>query len=346
MVDKNIKYTKQITNELWSDESASKFYYRFKSGNLDIDGNLDYSDKLKWDKNMKISVAKATLGKEKAKRKQMIVRGELKLSIFVKKNFACDEISDFIVLRYYEKHIKPYLGEMQIDKIQSKDIEHMIKSQIDKEFNLSTFKIVTEFLIKIFELAVDKKIISYNPTREIEFHYIEEKEYIKVLQDKLSEIYNVVTIVFSKDPLITSFFLFLFNGKSAKQLNNLKWELIDFETNSYRFKKEKMKRNYLHPAIKDELLKVRKEYGPVYQSDIELDGEIQSSISEKSYKINQYIPDFSIKSLENLVEELRERKSFEEEVREYREQKMKQKALPQKKIIKPKMSIGKVKKKT
>lgn len=337
MESRKIVYNKRITKELWCDGSVNHFYYKFNNGLKDIDGKLDYSDK-KWDNAMKISVAKGIVTREKNKYQKISVRKELTLDRFIQNEFKDETIAGLVELRYYKNYLQNYLGFKNLKLITPTDIENTFKEQQKFGFKLSTYKITSSFIIKVFEKAIEKKILLKNPCHFIDFEFIKESEYIKFIQDKISEIYNVVNIIFEKDPLVLSFYLFLLKGKKKEQIIELRWELIDFENNTFRLNRFKSKTHYLYPAIKDELLKVYKRAGLVYENDIDINNPTLT-IEEESYKINNYIPDFSIESLEILVDELQERQPFLRQ--NYTNQMDEFKQLPQISIIKPKLKIGK-----
>ena len=345
-MDNKSYFTKQLTEELWCDENTSVFYYKFKDEDEYIEGTLDFSQK-KWTSDMKISVAKATLQKEKNKNKQLIQKEQLTFDNFITKYVEFHDVADFIEKRYYEKYIKNYLGMIPIEVITEEDIKHIFSKQ-QNHFKLSVYKITSDFIIRVFDYAVQKNLIPLSPCKKLNFKYAQEKQYVKLIQEKITEIYDVVNILFHNKPLVISFFLFLIHAKKKKKILNLKWELIDFDNSNYRIETNISKLYYLHPAIKEELLKVRKSYGYVYQNDIDSNKDIKiPTISEESYKINNYIPEFSIKLLESLVEEFKEREVFGEEINLDTElRNSKQKQIPEKKIIKPKLNIGKFSKKT
>jgi len=345
MSKKNI-YVKKITDELWCDETISWFYYKFKEYGKTKDGELNFSEK-NWNKDMKISVAKATLRKEKNKNKQISKREKLTFDGFMNKYVDFQDISDFIEQRYYKKYIQSSLGELPLEWITVDDIKAIFNKQ-QNNFKLSVYEITSHFLVKVFDFAVKKGFLVENPCRYINFRYAKEKQYIKLIHEKITEIYDVVSILFYNNPLVMSFFLFLINGKKRKKILDLKWELIDFEYSSYRLESNRHKINFLHPAIKEELLKVKKQEGNVYQNDIDVNPNVKiPSIAEESYKINNYIPEFSIDFLESLVEEFQERQTFESSINYDAEfEKPKPKQIAQKKIIKTKLNIGKFSKKT
>jgi len=345
MSKKNI-YTKKITDELWSDETNSLFYYKFvEYGELN-DGKLDFSEK-KWNDAMKISVAKATLKKEKKKNKQIIKKEKLTFDDFINKHVDFQDISYLIEQRYYKKYIQSTLGELPLEWITVEDIKAIFNQQ-QNNFKLSVYEITSQFLIKVFDFAVKKGFVKENLCKQIDFRYARETQYLKLIHEKIAEIYDVISILFHNNPLMLSFFLFLVNGRKKEKMLNLKWEFIDFEYDSYRLESNTHKINFLHPAIKEELLKVRKQKGYVYQNDIDINQDIKiPTIIEESYKINNYIPEFSIEFLESLVEEFQERQTFNAEKNFDTEfEKPKQKQIVQKKIIKPKLNIGKFSKKT
>ena len=343
-----------IADDIWVDDTGSRYYYSFKmNDDSKIDGILDYSDK-NWNSAMKLAVAKAAVAKLKNEHKQLVVKDQVfTFDKLVQKAYKLNQKANFVEFSYYEKYIKEFIGDMDILEINSFDIKKIFDSQYSHNLKLSTLRITYDFLDTIFKIALTSKVINDNPCISINIQVILEKIYIKTIKDKLNELYNVASIIFKDQPLYLAFVLFILHGKRKKDLLLLKWELIDLEHNSFYIKPTKKRRYYLHPTIKEELVKIRKNYGFLYKNDIELNYQIDLDIKDHLNKINQYIPDFNLSNIEYLVEQLQERQVFGEDVSSYNtstqesnKPKPEQKRIVRSKTIKPKLNIGKFSKKT
>ena len=346
----NIEFS-NIANDLWIDDLGDKFYYSFILGDNKIDGILDYTDK-NWNSAMKLAVAKVAVTKLKNEQKQLVINNSIfTFDKLVSQSYKLNHKSNFVEIDYYEKYIKTFIGDKDLKEINSFDIKKIFDYQYQNGFTLSTLKITFDFLNSILNLALRSDLISENPCNSINIQMIQENTYIKTIKDKLNETYNVSCIIFKDEPLYLAFILFLLHGKRKKDLLLLRWELIDFDNNNFTVKPTKKKYHYLHPTIKEELLRVKKSYGFIYQDDIEINEKVTIDIKEQFNKINKYIPDFSINNMEYLVEQLQERQVFGEEYSVYKPSKSevpktKQKLIAKSKIIKPKLNIGKFSKKT
>jgi integrase len=261
---------------------------------------------------MTIAVAKAAVAKlKKNNAQQLTVKKQLSITLdsFVMRLFNTTVIADAIELKYYNRFIKPFIGSMNIVEIRSVHIEKIFQF-LSQQAPLSSFKIVYDLLFELFTHAISKRRIRVNPLLSINLSYNYENEYTRFLKEKIAEIYDVIQIVFKDEPLTKSFFLFLFNGKKRDDILNLRWELINFNANTYRIRSNRPNSHFLQPAIKKELFKIRKQHGLIYHNDIDIENPILS-IEEQSFKINRYIPDFNIDSFEYIIEELHERQAFD-----------------------------------
>jgi len=346
------QFIQKVEDDLWVNDTKDKFYYKFKVNDKVYEGEFDYSKK-PWNNSIKLSVARAALSKLKVQHKQVTILNHFTLDRYVKEIFKLTSIASLVQMRYYENGVKQKLGDKDISIITPENIKELFDNMREqRDFKLSTFRITFDFLNLIFDAAYKKNIIKLNPCEALNIEFIRENEYIKSVKDKIHEIYNVISVVFKDDPLSQSFFLFLLNGKKMKKILTLRWEYIDFENNSYRLNPKKYKSHYLHPAIKEELLKVRKKSGLIYENDFDIETPILS-VEEQSFKVNEYIPDFNIEILEFLVEELHERQTYGESYSTYDsskrqkpQQKPTQKLITKPTKVRPNLNIGKFSKKT
>ncbi|MEA3384550.1 MAG: phage integrase SAM-like domain-containing protein [Campylobacterota bacterium] len=346
----NIEYS-NISENLWIDDSGDNFYYSFTVGEDKVEGKLDYSLK-KWNSAMKVAVAKTAVSKLKSEHKQIVVKKEIiTFDLLVTKSYRLDHKASFVQIEYYEKYIKEFIGSKNILKINSFDLKKVFDYQYSNGFKLSTLLITFDFLKVVFNTAMNQKIITDNPCRYINIQTILDNTYTKTIKDKLNEIYNTATIIFKDEPLYLAFILFLLHGKRKKDIYLLMWELIDFKNDSFLVKPGKKKYHYLHPTIKEELLKVKRESGFLYKSEIEVNSNNVEDIKNHFKKINKYIPDFSINHMEYLVEQLQERQVFGDDYSSYKassqpKPKREQRLIGKSRTIKPKLNIGKFSKKT
>lgn len=333
----NTNFSKKITEELFVNDDFTKFYYTFKNENRTVDGYLDYSDK-KWNQEMKIAVAKAALSKIKTQSKQLVLNGDaIVFDLIVRKLYSSTDAAQEIELKYYDNYVKRFIGNKNIILVTPEDIEDILEYVKRTSEKFSSFVIVSNFISKVFVYALNKGYIVRNPMKYVNIDSERIDSLSKYLKDKISEVYNVVNIEFKDEPIVLAFYLLIFNGKAIKHILKLKWEMINFNENYYKVKRTKLKSHYLHPAVKEELLKAREQEGFIFKES----DETFDKFKEISFRINKYIPDFSLSKLEYFVGELKERESFNSNSFKNESTKL----LPSSKKIKPKLNIGKFSKK-
>lgn len=340
-------FINQISDDIWANKTFDKFYYKFEQSQTIQEGLLDYSNK-KFNKSLAIAVAKAAVFKLRNKSSQLATKELFSFNSFVAKSYDDKVLENLIKLKYYQSHAKPIIGNLSVHEIKLFHFREIFSKLVQKDKRYSSFKILYDFLYETFNMLLIQKQIKFNPLAAGDLGYDLDKQYLTFLKDKISEAYNVVNLVFKENPLVLSFFLFILNGKKKEEILKLQWELIDFEFDAYRIDRRKPKRHFLHPAVKEQLLKVRKTNGLVYQNEIDMD-QPMVTIDEQSFKINQYIPDFSLEVFEDMLEDYHERQSFVQQSQNFSQpqnniQISNKAAKP--KIIKAKRNFGKSDKKS
>ena len=296
----------KIATGLWCNEQATIFYYDFKVDNSRIRGTLDYSNK-NWSIAMKTSVAKAHIAKVKEEKKALLSNDLVKFDTFITRYFNKQKKSEWIKtkINHYNKYIKQFLGSKRVRAIKKSDIEQILQYQ--KELNLKprTLKTTLEVLNPIFKKAIENGIITKNPCNGIKIEIPSSKKVIQNPEEKLQEITNILYKVFAIDPFYLSFYLFAMQGRSKSEILKLRWEYIDFKNNSYQI--DANSRSYiLLPNIKEQLLKFKLPYGWVYESSHNL-GHPITNIEKQTAKIKKYIPQFTIRYMQDIVKEVQER---------------------------------------
>ncbi len=326
----------KISVGLWCNEDATIFYYDFKVDNSRIRGTLDYSNK-NWSVAMKTSVAKAHISKVKEEKKALLSNDLVKFGIFINRYFNKLKKSEWIKtkINHYNKYIKQFLESKRVRSIKKSDIEQILQYQRDLNLKPRTLKTTLEVLNPIFKKAIENGIITKNPCSGIKIDIPSSKQIIQNPEEKLKEITTVLYNVFAIDPFYLSFYLFAMQGRSKSQIIQLRWENIDFDQNIYKIK-ENDKSYILQPNIKEQLLKFKIPYGWVYESSHNLGHHI-TNIEKQTAKIKKYIPNFTIRYMQDIVKEVQENQIMGIYTPEIKPPEKKAKPLK----LKPKLSIGK-----
>jgi len=141
----------------------------------------------------------------------------------------------------YLNHIQPYLGNMDIEKIKTEDIDNITLDKIDS-LSANTLKGITEKISSIFNFSIKKGLFkSSNPA--INAKKIKtENERTRFLS--LEEIKKLIESVKDNDVLYLFTILSLSTGGRLKTICNIKVKDIDFNTMFIELRDFKNKTSY------------------------------------------------------------------------------------------------------
>lgn len=150
---------------------------------------------------------------------------ELKKGILSDNNLKIQEYT-------YDKHIKNSVGEMQVRKIRSTDLQKITNSMLQSGLKPRTAQLVRDYLRPFFNHLIDeKKVLKDNPARLVKVPKYDNKRYFVIDAQKAQLLFLV--ILEYHDPLYRGIFIFLLHGRRLNEVLSLEWQHIDDERDIY-----------------------------------------------------------------------------------------------------------------
>lgn len=158
---------------------------------------------------------------------------------------------------YYIRNIKDELGKLKVTDVKAKHLTRF-NTTLSHLSNRSQ-KTAYEILKPLFELAIEDDLIATSPIKKIHTpkrNQLEEKKIITDASVKYRYLYQALHTIFgtdqyisnceyqcSKNPHHLAFFLFGFHGRRLGEIVALRWEDINFVTDTYIVRSENSKVN-------------------------------------------------------------------------------------------------------
>ncbi len=143
---------------------------------------------------------------------------------------------------FYTNHIKGIIGEKQLRRVNSADIDDVMHNV--KHLSKRSQKTILEILKPLFLRAIKEGVIKESPVEhEIKRNASEEKKVVMGAEAKLKKVYHAIDTLFVENPKIKAAFLFGFNGRRLNEVLTLKWSDIDLHNQTYIIRKENSKVN-------------------------------------------------------------------------------------------------------
>ena len=67
-------------------------------------------------------------------------------------------------MRIFRLHIKPYIGNMKLEEVDSNVIQRLLNGMLAKQYSLLFTKKIKFILNQFFEYCIDNKIVENNPS--------------------------------------------------------------------------------------------------------------------------------------------------------------------------------------
>lgn len=131
----------------------------------------------------------------------------------------------------YKTHIKPYIGEMILQKVSTKDIQQIIYNLKKSEKRYSNVYInkILEVISSIFNYAIDMGYMAKNPAKTIR----KLKEVKEDMQYVTLEDFYKIYIALEGNPMYQAFIeLLFFTGVRLGEGRALVWEQVSFDKNT------------------------------------------------------------------------------------------------------------------
>ena len=163
-------------------------------------------------------------------------------------------------ISYYNKHIKPILGDKNIKSITYLDIQEFSNSLVKLDYKIKTVKNILSIIKVLFKFAMKLRLVTYNPSLDIELPKFDNTRYfnfpLEVQKDFIRSLinYNV--------PIYSDIFFFLLHGRRRNEVLSLTWDMVDLEQKLYYIpaKINKAKRNMSYMMTDELYIRLYKYY--------------------------------------------------------------------------------------
>ena len=199
--------------------------------------------------------------------------------------------------RHYDNYIKKQIGSYTLENITPSMINECIELQALQGLKPRTIKTTLEILRPIFDEALDDKAIQSNPCNAktvIDNKNIKRQKTKKIVNtpiETLQVFFTAIEELYRFEPFYKSLYLFGIAQRRKSEILKLRWEDIDFNSNTYLCRDTKNGENqtfYLPPSIKNELLQFREIKGWVYGSPLDNSKHI-TNIEKQTTKVKEKV---------------------------------------------------------
>ncbi|MFY4743844.1 tyrosine-type recombinase/integrase [Aliarcobacter butzleri] len=305
---------------LYAHKELNKFYFRFKVNGLAYKRIIDYSTKA-WDKktinkqllkdienyknnpnfNKGIQPQKKEPKYKNTYTLNKVIENHFKSKIVSKENEPIKYNTSWTETkkRHYDNYIKKQIGSYTLENITPSMINECIELQISQGLKPRTVRTTLEILRPIFDEALDDKAIQSNPCNAktvIDNKNIKRQKTKKIVNtpiETLQVFFTAIEELYKNEPFYKSLYLFGIAQRRKSEILKLRWEDIDFNSNTYLCRDTKNGETqtfYLPPSIKNELLQFREIKGWVYSSPLDNNKHI-SNIEKQTTKVKEKVED-------------------------------------------------------
>lgn len=147
----------------------------------------------------------------------------------------------------FNKHVKPVLGKLFIDKITTNDMQKLINKIIKEGGAPQTAKNIKSLLSSRYNYAKSMRYVDNNPAELIKLPDFDNTVDYTLTTDEEKRLF--LTILNFPELVYRGIFTFLLHGHRKSEVLNLKWDYIDLERRIYKIpaKINKAKKNKEHP---------------------------------------------------------------------------------------------------
>lgn len=228
-----------------------KFYFRKKI----IIKTLKYHNITALDAVKKASIKRSELKEElestgvlkKAAFKSL---DELKENYFIFKGKSLSDRNKYNQEKTYNKWIKYQLGDMEISKILTSDIQLIVNDILHKGMAPRTAQSIVQILRPIFNYAIDIGLCEKNPALKVNLPKFDNTVDFQLSDEKRAKLYEEIQ---KYEPLqYRGIMLFLYFGRRQNEVLTLKWHNINLEQKTYTIEDiySKIRRRQEYPLIK------------------------------------------------------------------------------------------------
>lgn len=148
---------------------------------------------------------------------------------------------------YIQNHIKPYIGDIPLEKLTSLELQKLYrtlltKGRVDrpeskgqpKGLSPKTVRNINQMISSAMDIAVNQKIIATNPTATCALPKQERKEMKTISSDDLKAFLDEAR----RSGVYEMYYIVLATGLSRGELLGLKWDDVDFQNATIRIKRK------------------------------------------------------------------------------------------------------------
>lgn len=260
-----------------------KFYFRGKT----IKKTLKYYNITGLDAVKKASIKRSELKEElentgvlkKASFKSL---DELKDNYFIFKGKSISEKNKYNQEKTYDKWIKDHLGDMEISKIVTSDIQVIVNNILNEGKAPRTAQSIVQILRPIFNYAIDIGLCEKNPALKVNLPKFDNTVDFQLSNEKRKKLYEEIL---KYEPLqYRGIMLFLYFGRRQNEVLTLKWQNINFEQKTYVIEDiySKIRRRQEYPLLKP-LEDFFKDFG-IHKTGFVFKGETTQHITKNTFR--------------------------------------------------------------
>ena len=227
-----------------------KFYFRHKQ----IKKTLTYTNLTGLQAVKKASMKRSELKDELEitgvlKKKDFKTLNELFNDYIEFKSKSLSKKNIYSTTKTYNKWIKNNIGEYEIEKIITSDIQNIVNDMLRQGLKPRTAQSIKQILRPVFNYGIDVGLVDVNPTIKINIPSFDNSIDFQLTDEKRIRLYEEIN---KYEPLkYRGIMLFLYFGRRLNEVLTLQWHNIDFERHIYTIEDQysKIRRRQEYPLL-------------------------------------------------------------------------------------------------
>ncbi len=227
-----------------------KFYFRHKQ----IKKTLTYTNLTGLQAVKKASMKRSELKDELEitgvlKKKDFKTLNELFNDYIEFKSKSLSKKNIYSTTKTYNKWIKNNIGEYEIEKIITSDIQNIVNDMLRQGLKPRTAQSIKQILRPVFTYGIDVGLVDVNPTIKINIPSFDNSIDFQLTDEKRIRLYEEIN---KYEPLkYRGIMLFLYFGRRLNEVLTLQWHNIDFERHIYTIEDQysKIRRRQEYPLL-------------------------------------------------------------------------------------------------
>lgn len=207
---------------------------------------------------------------------------ELKDNYFIFKGKSLSEKNIYNQKKTYDKWIQSQLGDMEVSKILTTDIQTIVNDILKQGKAPRTAQSIVQILRPIFNYAIDIGLCELNPAVKVNLPKFDNTVDFQLSDEKRKKLYEEIL---KYEPMkYRGIMLFLYFGRRQNEVLTLKWQNINFEHNIYTIEDiySKIRRRQDYPLL-EPLKDFLKEFG-IHKMGYVFKGENTPHITKNTFR--------------------------------------------------------------